>query len=145
MKGIVYFTVTVVVAKGFVPVGGQEGATVRSGAKVMQAKGRIKAYAFASTTDEMIEWLRTKGPITVGTNWTDSMFNPDSQGRVVPSGEAVGGHCYLCVGVNGNELVFRNSWGADWGRGGNFRMFIEDFSRLLDDGGEAITAVELPI
>lgn len=127
------------------PGGGQQGATVRSGAKVMQGMGRIKSYAFADTTDEMIAWLRAKGSIVVGTDWREDMFYPDANGRVYPTGSIAGGHCYLCVGLNANEFIFRNSWGINWGISGGFRMLVDDFRKLLEANGEAVVALELPL
>jgi hypothetical protein len=48
-----------------------------------------------------------------------------------PSTEQVlGGHAVLGIGyddtVNGGSLLVRNSWGADWGKAGNFYLRYED-------------------
>jgi len=57
-----------------------EGTSVRAGAKVLQARGYITSYSWAFTVDEMVASLLELGPIVVGTNWYDSMFDPDEIG-----------------------------------------------------------------
>ena len=130
------------------PGGGQAGGTIRSAAQALQNRKRIANYAFAKSTDEMIAWLRAKGPMIVGTNWTDDMFDPDAQGVIRPTGQVAGGHCYVLVGVNaaGDEFTFLNSWGSSWGiNGGYFKMAVADFAELFAQDGEVVAAVELPI
>lgn len=129
------------------PGGGQQGATVRSGVKAMQARGRLKAYAFASTTDEIVQFVSTQGPLIVGTDWMNDMFQPDEDGLVAPTGEVAGGHCYLLCGFDPDreEFEFLNSWGDGWGVRGHFYMRIPDFGKLLSEQGEAVAAVELPV
>lgn len=123
---------------------GEDGAYTRDGAKAMVARKRMSTYAFLDTEQEILTWLRTKGPIVVGTDWTRDMFYPDENGLVIPSGTVEGGHCYLLIGVEGVYLIFKNSWGSSFGDNGYFRMKISDFMSLMDDYGEAIASVELP-
>lgn len=127
--------------------GGQQGSTVRSGAQAMQNRGRIQAYAFASSTATITAWLQQHGPVVIGTDWTDDMFNPDAEGFVSPTGSVAGGHCYLLDGVNsaGDVYSFLNSWGSAWGLNGRFKMHVGDFAKLLAAQGEACTSVELPL
>lgn len=124
---------------------GEDGAYVRDGAKAMVARKRMQTYAFIDTQEDLLDWLRNVGPLVVGTDWTDDMFQPDSKGVVVPSGDVAGGHCYLLIGVDGEYLIFKNSWGSSFGLNGYFRMLISDFMSLMDNYGEAVTAVELPL
>jgi hypothetical protein len=125
----------------------QAGATVRSGMKAIANRKRIGSYALAKSTDEVTAWLRSKGSLVVGSDWFDSMFTPDAEGFVAPTGAVAGGHCYLLVGVSadGTVYTFLNSWGAGWGLGGYFKMKVSDFATLLANGGEAWAAVELPL
>lgn len=125
--------------------GGENGAYPRDGAEAMRARKRLNVYAFADTIDDILTHLRTKGPVGVGTDWTYDMFEPDSNGFVKPTGDVAGGHWYLLYGVEKDALLFKNSWGAQWGDNGSFRMTIPDFQSLLDDMGEAIASVELPL
>lgn len=125
--------------------GGEDGAYTRDGAKVMLNRHRLSTYAFADTMTTILEHLRLKGPVVIGSDWTDDMFSPDENGYVQPTGPVVGGHCYLLYGIEGNTLVFKNSWGDSWGDNGSFRMHISDFQPLLDAYGEAVASVELPL
>lgn len=124
--------------------GSEDGAYPRDGAKAMLARKRLSTYAFADTMDDILAHLRTKGPVGIGTDWTDDMFNPDANGFVRPTGAYAGGHWYLLYGVKGTTLLFKNSWG-DWGDNGSFRMTIADLQILMDAYGEAIAAIELPL
>lgn len=126
--------------------GQENGSTVRSGAAAMLKRKRLSAYAFAKSVDEMRSWLDGHGPVVVGTDWYELMFQPDSNGFVYPTGNVVGGHCYCCVGdiVSEGALLFQNSWGQDWGLpGGRFKMTYADFGKVFKNNGEACAAVEL--
>lgn len=126
--------------------GGQQGSTVRSGAKAMQNRKRNSVYAFAASLDEIKQWLQSgKGVVVIGSDWTNDMFNPDSKGYVVPTGGVAGGHCYILVGDLESEgaFLFENSWGSGWGQKGYFKMKYADFQKLFDSQGEACVAVEL--
>lgn len=125
--------------------GGEDGAYTRDGAKAMLNRRRLSVYAFADTMADILDHLRGKGPVVVGTDWTNDMFEPDSSGYVKPTGGVAGGHCYLMYGVQGDTLIFKNSWGDGWGLDGSFKMRISDFQVLLDAYGEAVATVELPL
>lgn len=123
----------------------EDGSDVRSGAKAMQARKRLSAYAFTTSIETVKTFVNTKGPVVFGTNWTEDMFNPDANGVVKPTGAIAGGHCYICVGdqASTSELIFQNSWGKSWGATGRFYMAYSDAQSLLSQQGEACAAVEL--
>lgn len=125
--------------------GQENGSSVRSGAKVMQSRGKLQTYAFTTSIDSLVAWLTAHGPVVMGTDWTQDMFNPDADGRVAPTGPVAGGHCYLAIGYDPEtELVrFRNSWGTGWGVDGDFFMHRDDVAELLQAQGEACAAVEV--
>jgi hypothetical protein len=126
------------------PGGGQQGSNVRSGAKAMQKRGNLVSYAFAASITEVRAWLRNKGPVVFGTDWTHDMFNPDPNGYVAPTGAVAGGHCYIALGDLPGEgaIEFLNSWGPGWGLGGRFKMKVADAETLFGQQGEACVAVE---
>lgn len=125
--------------------GGEDGAYTRDGAKAMLNRHRLSTYAFADTMDAILTHLRNHGPVVIGSDWTDDMFDPDSNGFVAPTGSVAGGHCYLLYGVTGSILTFKNSWGSSWGQDGSFHMTVGNFQTLLDAYGEAVASVELPL
>lgn len=136
----------------------EDGSDVRSGAKAMQNRKRLTAYAFAASIDEVRAWLDGHGPVVFGTEWTQAMFTPDANGYVSPAdavadpSQVAGGHCFVCVGDLASEgaLLFQNSWGQSWGLSGRFKMTYASAAVLLagivssDGPGEACAAVELP-
>lgn len=130
------------------PGGGQEGSSVRAGAKAMKARGRLSAYAFATTMAQVDEWLDNHGPVVWGTDWTSDMFNPDADGVVSATGPVEGGHCFLNVDklyhpTRGKLYECVNSWGTGWAKGGHFFIKEADFARLLAAQGDACLALEL--
>ena len=106
----------------------EDGSDVRSLAKALQNRA-----------------LLTSGPVVVGTDWMNDMFNPDKDGFVKPTGGVAGGHCYLWQGYDPTSKVlsFLNSWGDSWGVKGSFYMHQTDFEQLFADQGEAMAAVEV--
>lgn len=124
---------------------GEDGAYVRDGATAMKNRNRLTTYAFANTIEDALLHLRTKGPLVVGTDWTNDMFTPDANGRVRPTGDVAGGHCYLLYEVSGTTLWFKNSWGSTFGVSGSFCMTIDDFQVLMNSYGELVASVELPL
>ena len=124
----------------------ENGSTVRSGALALRNRGRLSAFAFATTTAQIDDWINKNGPVVVGTTWTNDMFDPDANGYVKPTGAVAGGHCYVMLDKVDAEdaYVFQNSWGASWGQNGRFKMKRSDFGSLLADQGEACVAAELP-
>lgn len=126
--------------------GQENGSTVRSGAIAMRNRGRLATFAFARSMDEIDSWIDHQGPVVMGTNWTNDMFNPDANGYVRPTGAVAGGHCYQMLDRLDQEdaYLFDNSWGLGWGDNGRFRMKRKDVEHLLNQQGEACFAQELP-
>lgn len=121
------------------------GTSVRAGAKVMRERGRLTEFVWASTTDDVIKFLAHRGPVVLGTDWHESMFDPLPDGSVRVYGEIAGGHAYLCYGYDADLRRFRcqNSWGPAWADRGRFWMSRSDVDRLIGVGGEACGALEL--
>lgn len=120
-----------------------DGSTVRAAAKVLKNLGRIPAYAFASTVEEIKWWLLNKSPVIMGTIWTQGMVSPDAGGVIRATGNVLGGHAYLLNGWDGTHFLGVNSWGPYWGVNGKFKISQADLERIFRQGGEAMTAVEV--
>jgi hypothetical protein len=123
----------------------EDGSTVHSLAKALKNRKLLSTYVWAASTDDIKSWVLKNGPVVVGTDFYNDMFNPDSDGFVTPTGGIAGGHCYLVVGyyANGDYFVFQNSWGSSWGQNGYFKMKVSDFRKLLNADGEAMAAAEV--
>lgn len=127
-----------------------DGTSVRAGAKALQKKGLVESYHWAESVDDVIDAVRTRGPVVAGTVWYESMFEPDDDGilRVDPSSGVAGGHAYLINGVNLSLGFFRlkNSWGKGWSSlgesGCHAHLPIDEFATLFDKWGEACLALE---
>lgn len=130
---------------------GTEGTYDRALAQVLVAQGRIERYLWAQTIDELRTWVLTTGPVMVGTNWYESMFDPDGFARLSISGSVAGGHEWLVKGYairtlggrRGRWYRMRNSWGPSWGDHGEAWIIEEDLRRLVfAEDGDALGAVE---
>lgn len=128
----------------------QEGTYDRALAKVLVQQGRIERYLWALTPTDVRDWVLSTGPIMVGTNWYDAMFDPapdkDRGGRLYlhPHGSVVGGHEWLVRGYDPKYgYRMRNSWGPNWGEHGEAWIAEDDLYRLVfDEQGDALGAVE---
>jgi hypothetical protein len=131
-----------------------DGSSVRGGFKAMTALGFIKEYNWAATYEEVAHHVMAVGPVVFGTNWYDSMFDPDKKGylNIAPGANIAGGHAYLIIGVNDafknpdgsvGRLRMVNSWGRGWGNNGRAWMSSAVADRLLSEYGEGCTAMEL--
>lgn len=116
-----------------------EGTNVLDGVKVAQKLGWFEEYRWSFGLDELILGTGYNGPAVLGINWYEGMYQPDSNGFIHATGKQVGGHCILCKGVNVTKKYFKlhNSWGTDWGIGGDCLISFADMERLLDEQGEA--------
>lgn len=123
-----------------------DGTSVRAGAGALIHAKMLGTYLWAFDLQSVIEWALTKGPVVLGTNWYDSMFDPDSKGlvKITPTANLAGGHAYLLRGVDRKHglATCENSWGDQWGRNGGFDISFADLERLIHENGEACTAIE---
>jgi hypothetical protein len=115
-----------------------EGTSVLGGVKACQQAGYIGEYRWAFSLEDALRAIAYKGPGVLGTNWYEGMFQVDPKGFVHPTGSVVGGHAILVKAINTTKrrVTLHNSWGSDWGIGGDCYLAFEDFERLLHEDGE---------
>lgn len=142
-----------------------EGTSVLAGVKACQeivghhGKPLIGEYRWAFGIEDLVRTLGYKGPAVLGINWYEGMWQPDANGFVHPTGNVVGGHAILAravrivwrnghgaatmdnVDVEKSYITLRNSWGRDWGLGGDCRISLYDMNVLLREQGEACIPV----
>jgi len=121
-----------------------EGTSVLAGAKVMEKHLAIASYSWAFNIDDIIDALIQKGPVVLGINWYDGMYEAPN-GVLSVTGDHVGGHCLLAIGYTvsspkfgGNPTVtLQNSWGKKWGINGLAEISVQDLRKLMMEQGEA--------
>lgn len=132
-----------------------EGTSVLAGAKVLQLGGWIQGYRWAFSVDEVLDALAFLGPVVLGVPWFESMYETGAGGLVEVSGAKVGGHAILATGFGVRDfrvsrfsrprrefvVRLRNSWGGDYGVGGDGFVRVSDLGVLLADVGEACVPV----
>jgi hypothetical protein len=114
-------------------------------AKTGKRLGMWSTYAFATSVDEIYQWILTEGSVMMGTEWYEGMFLPDENNIIHCTGSIAGGHAWLALGVNLNTEFIDGltSWGPDFGDNGKFKIPLAEFEALFHQQGEAIAAVEV--
>lgn len=121
-----------------------EGTSVLAGAKVMEKHLAIASYSWAFSVDDIIDALIQKGPVVLGINWYEGMYEAPN-GVLSVTGDHVGGHCILAIGYTTSSpklggkpsVTLQNSWGKKWGINGLAEISVEDLNKLIMEQGEA--------
>lgn len=130
----------------------QMGTSVRAGAKVLQGLGLLTEYSWVTSADEAARWIGGQdehgefvgGPVVIGVNWYNSMFDTDSEGLLHVAGNIAGGHS-VCINKWYQRLgLFGGiqSWSLPWGIYGHFLISGENVNRLFKEDGEGCTPTE---
>jgi hypothetical protein len=121
-----------------------EGTSVRAGLNVLKAHGIITAYHWAQSAEEALEYMLKFGPVIFGTDWTSGMMEPDSHGKIRPTGARLGGHAWFAHAGQWTKKVITGltSWSENWGKAGNFQISLSDINELFKRGGVAAAVVE---
>lgn len=115
-----------------------EGSSVLGGMQALKVEGRIDSYHWCTTLTEALHAVSYLGPLQIGVNWYNDMFEPDAKGFLRVSGKLAGGHA-ICVGgisVDKQAVLLYNSWGKSWGNNGNAWLAFEDLDTLLHQDAE---------
>jgi hypothetical protein len=114
---------------------------------VGRERGWYTGFSWALNMSELRTALQF-GPVVVGIDVRESMFDPLANGDWVVEGNSVGGHCCLVTGYSrdygrrGPRYRIRNSWGEHWGNNGNVYISPADLDTIVfKSGGEAAVAV----
>lgn len=121
-----------------------EGSSVLAAVKAAQEMGWYGEYRWAFGLDDLKLALAYKGPAILGVNWYEGMTEPDASGFIRPTGQLLGGHAILAVGIcvrAPGYVRLHNSWGTSWGRSGDCFITFSDLRTLLDQDGEACIPV----
>jgi hypothetical protein len=111
------------------------GTSMRAGAKVLVREGYLEEYAWSGSADEILTWVRAKGPLVFSTQWFDFMFDPDEDGYVRARGGIAGGHSLCAFGIATNDdLHIQQSWGEDYSLDGCIKMSRTTLSYLISQG-----------
>jgi hypothetical protein len=117
------------------------GSDGLSAAKALQRAGIIPGYQHTFSLADALAAL-DEYPLLVGTNWSESMFDPDPSGLVhYDPREVAGGHEWIvdeALPTTPPLVGGTTSWGQGFGLGGRFYLTVADFGRLLDDDGDVI-------
>lgn len=115
------------------------GTSILAGIKVAASQGYYSEYRWGFSLSDLQLAIGYRGPAVLGLNWYSGMMHPDSSGLIHPTGDNLGGHAILCNGISLSRKQFRlhNSWGSNWGLGGDCFISFDDMDRLLHEDGEA--------
>lgn len=131
----------------------QEGTYAIEACRVLALRGEITAYYWVSSPEELVNTLLQRGPVCVGTNWYEDMFDPvpaNENAYLDVSGRYAGGHEYVLNAVNLEPLDgppyyrMKNSWGTTWGYRGTARIPKPEMDDLIfAQGGDAVLIKEV--
>jgi hypothetical protein len=104
---------------------GSDGLSI---GKALKARGWISGYTHVLSGANGIALALQTSPVIIGINWYESFYEPSASGQITLStgSQLAGGHEVEVIGydVEKGLFEFENSWGTEWGVGGN--AFIAD-------------------
>lgn len=123
-----------------------DGTSVNAGCQLARGLGFAEGYRWAFGVEEVAQTVLEHGPVVIGINWYDSMYETDANGLVSLSGPLAGGHCICVTGFSraskignytGPVFRWRNSWGLSYGINGTGFVPYNVLDTLLQQQGEA--------
>lgn len=114
--------------------GRMDGTSLTAGLEAARQLGYYREYRWAEGVDDALVGVGYKGPGILAIDWHESMFYPNSEGWIEPSGSIAGRHALLAYSINvRQECVWLwNNWGKSWGLAGTARLRFNDFQTLLE-------------
>lgn len=121
-----------------------EGTSALGLCRWLKAEGKINEYRWCFGLTDVLLTLSHFGPVGIGVWWYSGMFFTGAGGLITATGEQEGGHEVELIGVDVSEKVVigMNSWGAEWGDRGRFKLSWDDLDKLLNEQGDAFVIVE---
>lgn len=123
------------------------GTSVLAGMKVGVERGLWDGYKWAFGIADVVQALLQLGPVVIGVDWHEAMYETRRDGEVIVDGPLVGGHAILLTGYSpsygrlGETVRWTNSWGPTYGKRGNGYIRAGLLAELLADNGEAAIPV----
>ena len=125
-----------------------EGTSVNAGAKIMRERGLLGEWLWNFNADDVMLSIPNLGPVVLGINWYESMYEAPN-GILSVGGSLAGGHCIIAPATRKAGMIFPdepavgllNSWGPSWGKNGLAWMRRSTLQRLMSENGEAAVPV----
>lgn len=115
------------------------GSTGVGVAKALQALGLASSYTHAFSIAALNSALQA-GPVLIGVNWYNSMFDPRSDGQIVVDTKSglAGGHELELNAYDAatGEYQVPNSWASSWGVDGCGYFTTASLTQLLSQQGD---------
>jgi hypothetical protein len=108
------------------------GSSGLAAAAAAKRAGLIREYRWVFSDAGLLGAL-AHGPVIMGMPWYQGMCEPDSDGRLWPTGDCLGGHEILIRGKRGTDLIMDNSWGDWWGNRGSALLPWQVYQQLRRD------------
>jgi hypothetical protein len=115
-----------------------EGSSVLGAMQYGKKLGLVGEYYWAKTLSEVLHGVCYYGPIDIGIDWTENMFEVDSTGFIHYTGAVAGGHSVVVAGVSlqRKAVWIPNNWSRKWGLNGGAWLSWTDLEGLIEAGGE---------
>lgn len=126
------------------------GTTINGVMKASSDRALITEWRWCKTLAEARHALSYHGPLVIGVNWYEGMYEPDADGFIHVTGAVIGGHAIMLAGyktlLDGSRVYrFENSWGVEWGDAGGCWITESDLERLLQERGEFACPKKTPL
>jgi hypothetical protein len=107
--------------------------------RYLKRQGTINEYRWCFGLDDVLLTLSWLGPVGIGIQWREEMWETDLDGYIHAEGDTVGGHEVELTAIDTHEkrVTLTNSWGHGWGIDGKAHLSWDDLGKLLKEDGDA--------